>query len=102
VIGFVASLWFFAAAAVLGFRVFFRARDPKASVPALVVLAGLGTYAIHMIFNSYPGIDKVTVPFWASLGLSGLGCEKDSDREVVKVGACPHVEVGEGSQPDPR
>lgn len=100
VIGFLASIWFFAAAAVLGFRVFFRARDPKASMLALAVLAGLGTYAIHMIFNSYPGIDKVTLPFWASLGiLSGLGRKQDSDKEVVKAGAGPHVDGGEGAQP---
>ena len=38
------------------------------------MLAGLGTYAVHGVFNSYLGIDKITIPFWASLGvIAALG-----------------------------
>jgi hypothetical protein len=56
--------------------VYLRSGDSRASLLALAVLAGLATYVIHSVFNSYPGVDKVTIPFWASIGLlAGLGRE---------------------------
>jgi O-antigen ligase len=76
-VGFLASLWFLAAAVALGLRVFIRARDPRLSLLALAIVSGIATYVIHSVFNSYPGIDKVTIPFWASLGvIAALGREE--------------------------
>ena len=74
VAGFAVVAWLMVAAVILGIRVYSRAGDSRASVLALAALSGLGTYVIHSIFNSYPGVDKVTIPFWAFLGLlAGLG-----------------------------
>lgn len=67
--GLLAGLWFLGAAGVAGWRAFRRQPDPAASRLALAVTAGLATYAVHGLFNSYLGIDKVTVPFWAGLGV---------------------------------
>jgi O-antigen ligase len=76
VLGFLTSIWFLFAATALGVRVFLRAADGRARLLALAMLAGFGTYAVHGIFNSYLGIDKITIPFWASLGvIAGLGRE---------------------------
>ncbi len=75
--GFAVSLWLLVATVGIGIRAYRQARDPRASLLALAVLSGLATYLIHSVFNSYPGIDKVTIPFWASIGLlAGL------DREI--------------------
>ncbi len=68
VTGFAAALWFLGAAGLLGLRAFRRAADPAAGRLALAILAGLATYAVHGLFNSYLGIDKVTAPFWMGLG----------------------------------
>jgi O-antigen ligase len=77
-VGLLASLWFLASAAILGLRLFLRSRDDRVRLLALALLAGFGTYAIHGIFNSYLGIDKITIPFWAGLGvLAALGREFD-------------------------
>jgi len=66
-------LWLIGAVLLTGIRAF-RSIDERQSWVVLGVLAGLGTYLIHSVFNSYPGVDKVTIPFWASLGmLAGLG-----------------------------
>jgi putative inorganic carbon (hco3(-)) transporter len=74
VAGFVVCLWLLVAAAAVGVRVYRGAGDARASLLALAVLSGLATYVIHSVFNSYPGVDKVTIPFWASIGLlAGLG-----------------------------
>src|SRR5258705_7925466 len=78
VVGFLASLWFLASAAVLGLRLFLRSRGDPVRLLSLALLAGFGTYPIHGIFNSYLGIDKITIPFWAGLGvLAALGREFD-------------------------
>lgn len=72
-IGFAAGIWFLGTAAWVGFRVI-RTGDPDTRLLALGILAGLGTYAIHGIFNAYLGNDKVTIPFWSGLGvLAALG-----------------------------
>jgi len=75
--GFAVCLWLVAAALVLGIRVYSKSRDPRASLLALAALSGLATYGIHSVFNSYPGIDKVTIPFWASMGLLA-GLEREN------------------------
>jgi O-antigen ligase len=69
--GFAASFWLIAAASVIGIRTYRAARDPRTGLLALGVISGLATYLIHTAFNSYPGIDKITIPFWASLGVLG-------------------------------
>jgi hypothetical protein len=69
VVGLLAGCWFLGAAALLGLRTFRRAADPRARLIALALLSGLGTYAIHGLFNSYLGLDKVTIPFWSALGV---------------------------------
>jgi len=68
VAGFAVVAWLVIAAFVIGIRVY-RAGDRATSLLALALLSGLGTYAVHSVFNSYPGVDKVTIPFWAFLGL---------------------------------
>ncbi len=81
VTGFAAALWFLGAAGVLGLRAFRRAADPAAGRLALAILAGLATYAVHGLFNSYLGIDKVTAPFWMGLGaLVALAPAGEADR----------------------
>ncbi len=74
VLGLGASLWFLWAAARTGVRTFRSSPDPGARLLSLAVLSGLATYALHGVFNSYLGYDKVTVPFWLGLGaLAALG-----------------------------
>lgn len=74
VFGLAASLWFLWAAARAGLRVFRASPDPNARLLSLGILSGLATYALHGVFNSYLGYDKVTVPFWFGLGvLAALG-----------------------------
>jgi len=76
VFGLLASVWFLAVVVVIGMRVFLRSTDRRARLLALAMLAAFGTYAVHGIFNSYLGIDKITIPFWASLGvIAALGRE---------------------------
>ena len=69
VLGLLAGLWFLVVAGVAGVRSFRRAQDPAEGRLALGVTAGLATYAVHGLFNSYLGIDKVTLPFWLGLGV---------------------------------
>lgn len=81
--GLFAGLWLLGAAGTAGWRTFHRARDPKVARLALAVTAGLATYAIHGLFNSYLGIDKVTLPFWMGLGvLAALSGATDHGSEV--------------------
>jgi O-antigen ligase len=79
--GLLAALWFLGVAASTGLRAFRRSRDPDQRLLSLAVVAGLATYAVHGLFNSYLGYDKVTVPFWIGLGtIAALG-GKESVRE---------------------
>jgi putative inorganic carbon (HCO3(-)) transporter len=72
--GLAAGVWFVSAVWVAGFRAFRRLRDSSAQRLALGLLAGFATYVIHGVFNSYLGLDKVTMPFWMLVGaLSALG-----------------------------
>ena len=79
--GLAAALWFLAAAGAAGLRAFRRAIDPAAGRLALALLAGLATYAVHALFNSYLGIDKITAPFWMGLGaLAALAPVREAGR----------------------
>jgi O-antigen ligase len=74
VLGFLGVLWLLSAAATLGLRAWRSAANLDARVLALAALAGLATYSLHGLFNAYLGMDKVTVPFWMSLGvIAALG-----------------------------
>ena len=76
ILGFLAASWLLGATAFLGLRIFRRSSDPRARLIALATLAALGTYVVHGFFRTYIDLEKVAVPFWASLGLLGaLGQE---------------------------
>ncbi len=66
--GLLAALWFLGVAGTIGLRSFRCSSDPSARLLSLAIVAGLATYAVHGLFNSYLGYDKVTVPFWIGLG----------------------------------
>lgn len=73
VAGLAAALWFLGVAGTCGIRAFWRAPHSAEGRLALGITAGLATYAVHGTFNSYLGIDKVTLPFWVGLGvIAGL------------------------------
>lgn len=79
VTGFAAACWFVGAVLVLGLRVVLRSPEPQAKLLSLAILAGLGTYAIHAVFRTYFDLEKVVVPFWASIGvLAALGRRLDA------------------------
>lgn len=74
IVGFVVACWFLAATVILGYRAFHQSADPRARLLSLALLAGLGTYCIHGLFRTYLDLEKVAVPFWATLGsLAALG-----------------------------
>ena len=85
--GLVAAIWFVGVVAIAGVRTF--ARDPQSSRGrlALALGCGLATYAIHSLFNSYLGIDKISVPFWVFVGmLSALAAApRKTPQDPVKV-----------------
>jgi O-antigen ligase len=91
IVGFLAAAWFLGAAAILGFRVFRRSADPRARLLSLALLAGLGTYVVHALFRTYLDLEKVAIPFWASLGMiAAMG------REFQEAGARPSIRVSPG------
>jgi O-antigen ligase len=67
-VGFLAACWLLGAAAWAGWRIFRWSDDPRARLLALAALAGLGTYVLHGLFRTYIDLEKVAIPFWASLG----------------------------------
>ncbi len=71
ILGFLAATWLLGATAMLGLRIFRRSLDSRAKLIALATLAALGTYVVHGFFRTYIDLEKVAVPFWASLGLLG-------------------------------
>ncbi|HKW51431.1 MAG TPA: O-antigen ligase family protein, partial [Candidatus Eisenbacteria bacterium] len=82
--GLLAALWFLGAALGTGLRVFRRSRDPDRRFLSLAVVAGLATYAVHGLFNSYLGYDKVTVPFWIGLGMiAALGRSEAAEADAA-------------------
>jgi putative inorganic carbon (HCO3(-)) transporter len=68
ILGFLAAVWLLLAAGHFGLRAFFKSVDPRTKLIALAVLGGLGTYAVHGLFRTYIDLEKVAIPFWASLG----------------------------------
>jgi O-antigen ligase len=66
--GLAVGLGFVVAVVGVGLRTFHRAVDPGAARLALALAAGLAAYAVHGVFNSYLGIDKVSAPFWLATG----------------------------------
>jgi len=74
ILGFLAATWLLITAGALGFRTFVASSDPRTKLIVLAVLGGLGTYAVHGLFRTYIDLEKVAIPFWASLGvLAALG-----------------------------
>jgi hypothetical protein len=67
--GLAASLWFVAAVAAAGLRAFARGPGSDRGRLALGLTCGLATYGVHGLFNSYLGIDKISVPFWIFIGM---------------------------------
>lgn len=67
--GFAASLWFVVAIGRAGIRAFLRDPHSDHGRLALGLTCGLATYAVHSLFNSYLGIDKISVPFWIAVGM---------------------------------
>jgi O-antigen ligase len=72
--GFLAAVWLLAAVLQLGVRAFRRLPEAEDRVLALAAMAGLATYVVNGIFNAYLVETKVTVPFWAAIGvIAALG-----------------------------
>jgi len=69
ILGFLAAAWLLLATGALGLRAFFKSTDPRARLIALAMLGGLGTYVVHAAFRTYIDLEKVAIPFWASLGV---------------------------------
>jgi putative inorganic carbon (HCO3(-)) transporter len=68
ILGFVSALWLLGTVARGAWRIGRASGDSVRGLLAIAILAGLGTYAVHGLFNSYLGVDKVTVPFWFGIG----------------------------------
>jgi len=69
ILGFLAALWLILATGALGLRAFLKSADPRTKLMALAVLGALGTYLVHAVFRTYIDLEKVAIPFWASLGV---------------------------------
>lgn len=82
--GFAAACWLLAAAFLLGLRVFRRSRDPNARLLAIALVSALGTYVIHSGFRTYLDLERLAVPFWATLGLiAALGNRLQGEADVT-------------------
>lgn len=69
VLGFLAACWFVGTAFLVGWRSFTRSTEPGAGLLSLALVAALGTYVVHSVFRTYIDLEKIHVPFWATLGL---------------------------------
>ena len=67
--GLLAGLWFVFAVVKLGVACIRFLPEPSDRLVALAALAGLGTYLVNGLFNSYLVEDKVTIPFWMAIGI---------------------------------
>lgn len=67
--GLLAALWLVFAVVNLGVACVRSLPDPAERLAALAALAGLGTYLVNGLFNSYLVEDKVTIPFWMAIGI---------------------------------
>ena len=85
--GLAASLWFIGAVTAAGLRAF--ARDPGRDRGrlALALTCGLATYGVHGLFNSYIGIDKISVPFWIFIGMLAAVAMARPSLSAVRDGA---------------
>jgi O-antigen ligase len=90
--GLLAGIWLVVAALVAGLRSFFRLPDPAAARLALAITTAIALYAVHGVFNSYLGIDKVSVPFWLSLGALAA-----FERETGRTGPDSHARLRDGA-----
>lgn len=87
ILGFLAALWFLGAVAGVGLGVILRGGGAT-SVLALGLLAGLATYAVHGVFNTYLEVDKAAVPFWAGIGaLAALA--RPAEESALSTPAAP-------------
>ncbi|MGH7681870.1 MAG: hypothetical protein ACRENN_07775, partial [Candidatus Eiseniibacteriota bacterium] len=65
-------------ATLLGLRVFRRSPEPDRRLLSLALVAALWTWTVHSIFRTYIDLEKLYVPFWATLGLlAALGRRAD-------------------------
>jgi O-antigen ligase len=67
--GFLLATWFLVTVFTVGLRIFRSAPDAGDRAVALAVLAGFATYVADGFFNAYLAETKVTVPFWAAIGV---------------------------------
>ena len=86
--GLLLALWLLGTVFAVGLRVFRKAPDPRDRAAALAVCAGLATYVVNGIFNAYLAETKVTVPFWAAIGVIGA-LERRIPRDPAPPAAPP-------------
>ena len=67
--GLLLALWLVGTVFSVALRVFRHAPDARDRAVALAVCAGLATYVVNGVFNAYLAETKVTVPFWAAIGV---------------------------------
>lgn len=85
VFGLLAGVWLMVLAGRVGLRVFRCSDDPAVGRLSLALVAGLATYAVHGLFNSYLGMDKISVPFWVGLGaIGGLGAVRQRNSTTLR------------------
>ncbi len=54
---------------ILGFKLFYAAREKEHRIIILSVFLGLLTYFVHGTLNNYLDTDKASVPFWGFIGI---------------------------------
>lgn len=54
---------------ILGFKLFYAAREKEHRIIILSVFLGLITYFVHGTLNNYLDTDKASVPFWGFIGI---------------------------------
>jgi len=90
--GFLAACWFVGIAFLVGFRAFRRSPERDAALLSLALVAALGTYVVHSVFRTYIDLEKIHVPFWATLGLlAALGRRVDG---TMRAGARAESAIG--------
>ena len=54
---------------ILGFKLFYAAKEKEHRIIILSVFLGLLTYFVHGTLNNYLDTDKASVPFWGFIGI---------------------------------
>jgi RsiW-degrading membrane proteinase PrsW (M82 family) len=54
---------------ILGFKLFYAAKEKEHRVIIISVFLGLLTYFVHGTLNNYLDTDKASVPFWGFIGI---------------------------------